>query len=660
MKSAVTRGLLALASILLSVGSLPLAAQPLSGGTLDPNSIRKFVDPLPIPGVMSQATSPDPGFVGDYYEIAVRQFQQQVLSSVDVRGNPLPMTTVWSYGTVSPAGPFHYPAFSIEATVNRPVRVKWINDLKDPVTGHFLPHLLPIDQTLHWANPPQECANGAPRTDCMGIDPAPYAGPVPVVVHLHGAHVDPESDGYPEAWYLPAANDIPPGYATRGSRFGQIGGVPLEDGAAVFQYRNDQRAATLWFHDHALGITRSNVYAGPAGFFLLRGGPGDLPSGGPGQLPGGAYEIPLVIQDRSFNADGSLFFPGTRAFFDGFEGPYIGDFEYSSDVSPIWNPEFFGNTIVANGKTWPYLNVEPRKYRFRILNGSDSRFFILDFGGHGLTFVQIGSDGGFLPAPVPHDQLLIAPAERMDVIVDFSVLKPGQKVVLRNLGPDSPFGGFPVSGERANPATTGRVMEFRVVPLSGPDESTIPPLPAMTALGNATSARRVSLNELESSLVCVDRKNEYVPGVTPPLCGDMGWPFAPLEARLGTVDGTGSPVPLTWDDAITENPALGSTEIWEIYNFTEDAHPIHLHLVEFQVVDRTPFGEEIGGDDTLGPEPGEEGFKDTVIALPGEITRIKAFYDIPGLFVWHCHILSHEDHEMMRPYCVGDVAACQP
>src|SRR4030095_8331820 len=269
------------------------ALSPLTGGTLNPMSIKKFADPLPIPGTMSQVVGHNPNSGYDYYEIAVRQFVQQVLSSVDVNGNPLPMTMVWSYGTVDPLGIFHYPSFSIEATVDRPVMVKWINDLVDSEVN-FLHHLLPVDQTLHWANPPQDCAEGSPRPDCHGSNPMPYTGPVPIIVHVHGAHVDPESDGYPEAWYLPAANNIPAGYAIRGSNFGQIPDAPDEAGAALFQYRNDQRAATLWFHDHALGMTRVNVYAGPAGFYLLRGGSDDAAG-----LPDGRYEIPLAIQDRS-------------------------------------------------------------------------------------------------------------------------------------------------------------------------------------------------------------------------------------------------------------------------------------------------------------------------------------------------------------------------
>ena len=619
-----------------------------------PMLIQKYADPLPIPGIMSKADIIlEEGQEIDYYEIAVRQFDQQVLSSVDIFGNPFPKTTVWSYGTVDPLGDFHYPSFSIEAQVNRPVRIKWVNQLVDN-DGNFLPHLLPIDQTLHWANPSQSCADGTTKTDCNGNDPTPYSGPVPIVVHLHGGHTEPHSDGYPEAWYLPEAANIPTGFATRGSNFGQIPGAPLEEGAAVFQYRNDQRAGTLWFHDHTLGMTRTNVYAGPAGFYLLRGGPDDVPSGVTGGLPAGDYEIPLAIQDRSFNSDGSLFYPDSRSFFDGFPGPYIGDGE--SDIPPSWNPEFFGDTIVVNGKTWPYLNVEPRKYRFRILNGSDSRFFILSFRNPKINFTQIGSEGGFLPRPVVLDQLLIAPAERADVIIDFSQLKPGQKVILHNFGPDEPFGGLPISdSEKSDPSTTGQVMQFRVIPLTGPDRSAIPSLPTITPIDTSeASIRKVSLNELESDLVCVDRNNSYLPGLTPPDCGDKGSPLAPLIATLGTVNEDGEGEPLLWGDTITENPLLGAAEIWEIQNFTADAHPIHIHMIMFQIIDRTDM---LTGD-VFSPESWETGFKDTVIANPGQITRIKALYDIEGLFVWHCHILSHEDNEMMRPYCVGD--GCSP
>lgn len=654
----------ALAAVLAVFVLASVSGGAVPGGTLHPSRVPKFVTPLVIPPEM-----PSDGVVNGaaYYEIAVRQFMQQVLPA------GFPKTTVWSYGSVSHPETFNYPAFTIEATVNTATRVKWVNDLKDPNTGDFFQSIVPVDQTVHFANPSQQaCADDPPGTDCRTLNQAPYDGPVPMVVHVHGAHVDPESDGYPEAWWLPAASNIPAGYATRGPKFAQAAGAPLEDGAAVFQYRNDQPATTLWYHDHTLGMTHTNVYAGPAGFLLLRGGANDLPSGGQGGLPGPApkagdpagtryYEIPLAIQDRSFNNDGSLFYPSSREFFDGFEGPYIGDPDgRASDISPIWNPEFFGNMLLVNGNTWPYLEVEPRKYRFRILNGCDSRFLILKFNVP-LKFHQIGAEQGFLPAPVTLKKLLVAPAERADVIVDFSSFSPGEEILLRNIGPDEPFQGFPIPlAAKADRRTTGKVMLFRVVPLTAPDNSVIPatlPAPAPVDASAAVS-RRISINEEESEQVCVDTEANYLPDFLPPACGGIGAPEGPDHAFLGTVDEMGNGMPMMFDDAITENPAVGATEIWEIHNFTEDAHPIHLHLVGFQVIDRTPMGDVIGGPTSRAPEPWEAGFKDTVVAYPHEVTRIKATFDVAGLYVWHCHIIEHEDNEMMRRYCVGDLSAC--
>jgi bilirubin oxidase len=584
---------------------------------------------------MPQTPATTPVANVDYYEIAVRQFQQQILP------NGLPMTSVWSYGSVDHPGTFNYPAFTIEAQYGKPVRVKWINGLVD-ANGRYLPHLLPVDPSLHWANPPGGQTGRDAHPTPSGT-PGRYTGPVPIVTHLHGGHTHEDSDGYTEAWYLPQATNIHGGFARFGSEYLQFRakaqartGQAWTPGSAVFQYENDQDAATLWYHDHTLGMTRLNVYAGPAGFYLIRGGERDLPDGVlPGPAPGVEadpfgrfYEIPLAIQDRSFNADGSLFYPDSRTFFDGYEGPYFPH----TEVPPIWNPEFFGNTMVVNGRTWPYLEVEPRRYRFRFLNGCNSRFLILKSSDPNLTFWQIGADGGFLPAPVQLSQLLMAPAERADVIVDFTGYAVGTEIVLQNIGPDVPFGGgipdvdFPI----ADPGTTGQVMQFRVVSLTAPDPSTPPDqlvLPAFTPLGPATFTRKVSLNEKTAGLPDFD---------------------GPVEAKLGIVDENGVNIPLDWENPMTENPELNSIETWEIYNFTEDAHPIHIHEVQFEVVDRHPLD-----GDPYGPEPGETGFKDTVIAYPGEITRVKALYDRPGLFVWHCHIVEHEDNEMMRAYFVG-------
>jgi FtsP/CotA-like multicopper oxidase with cupredoxin domain len=627
-------------------------AMPISGGSLDPLSIPKYQTPLIIPPAMPRTgrVKQRGGIPADYYEVAVRQFQQQILPLKDTNGITLNPTTVWSYGSANHPGTFNYPAFTIEAKFNIPVRVKWINDLVDS-SGNFLPHLLPVDPTLHWANPPGGTA-GRDMHPTFTSTPGPYTGPVPMVTHLHGGHNAQESDGYAEAWFLPAANNIPGGFATEGtwhdffrSEFQNKFGVDWETGTATFQYQNDQRAGTFWYHDHTLGMTRLNVYAGPAGFYLLRRGPGDLPPAViPGPAPGvGAdpfgrfYEIPLAIQDRSFNSDGSLFYPDSREFFDDFSGPYVP----TSDVPPIWNPEFFGNTMVVNGRTWPFLEVERRRYRFRFLNGCNSRFLILKIvtdplatrpATAALPFWQIGTEGGFLPAPVMLDQLLMSPSERADVIVDFTNFPVGTQLYLINEGPDEPFGGgtpgtdFPA----ADPQTTGQVLKFAVVPLASKDTSRDPArltLPAFRPLGSASNTRKVSLNEKPSTFPGFD---------------------GPIEAELGTLDGAGNPVPLDWDHAITENPALGSIEIWEIHNFTEDAHPIHIHEVQFQVVNRQPFAGA-----TRQPESWETGFKDSVIAYPGEITRVKALFDLPGLYVWHCHIVEHEDNEMMRPYFIG-------
>jgi FtsP/CotA-like multicopper oxidase with cupredoxin domain len=666
------------------------ALAAIAGGSLDPTAIPKYVRPLVIPPAMPQTTSPDSRGAAraDYYEIAVRQFDQQILPE------PLPPTTVWSYGSVNHPETFNYPAFTIEAQWRKPVRVKWVNDLVD-ADGGYLPHLLPVDQTLHWANP----SGGEGGTDMRGTDPQPYLGPVPIVTHLHGSEgVGDESDGYAEAWYLPAADNIPVGYASGGTWYDffkakseKTFGETWEPGTAVFQYPNSQRAATLWYHDHTLGMTRLNVYAGPAGFYLMRGGPGDLVidgrSGGRASLPGPApalgdpaavkyYEIPLAIQDRSFNDDGSLFYPSTRAFFEGLEPgqlqiPFVPDEACDgepSDVSPIWNPEFFGNTMVVNGRTWPYLEVEPRRYRFRILNGCNSRFLILAMD-NGQAFWQIGADGGFLPEAIKLNQVLLGPAERADVIVDFTGLAVGSEIVLTNNAPDEPFGGGEpgVDFEPADPDSTGAVMKFVVVPSTGPDASTPPGdlrFPVVTPIGSPRVTRKLSLNEQDSATVRVlaDEEGNWLTPVVL-ACDDLeAVPFGPTEARLGILDEDGNPVSKKWADPITEHPLIGRPELWELYNFTADAHPIHIHEIQFQVQDRQSLATDEEGmatsaglvDHPRPPELWEAGFKDTVIAYPGEVTRLKAVFTISGLYVWHCHIVEHEDNEMMRPYFIGN------
>jgi FtsP/CotA-like multicopper oxidase with cupredoxin domain len=633
-----------------------LIADPIQGGSLAPGDVAKFTRPLIKPPAMPLSKGSNKN--KDKYRIAVRQFQQQILPSAH------PQTTVWSYGSADFPQTFNYPAFTVEAQHNKEVQVQWLNELLD-ANGNYLPHLLPVDQTLHWANPPA----GLAGRDRRGSDPSPYTGPVPLVTHVHGAHTAEDSDGYAEAWYLPNAANIPAGYAPTGTFYDYFnlkyahGWAP---GTASFKYMNDQPASTLWYHDHTLGMTRLNVYAGPAGFWLIRGGPNDLDLGflapGVGDDPFGEYtEIPLAIQDRSFNADGSLYYPDNRAFFEGLAAaqlqiPFIPDLACDglpSDVSPIWNPEFFGNMMLVNGRTWPYLEVERRRYRFRILNGCNSRFLILKMS-NGMPFYQIGAEQGFLPQPVQLSQLLMSPAERADVIVDFTNVPVGTEIILQNLGPDEPFGGGTpsVDFDSADTDSTGQVMLFRVKAATSGDTSVLPTaLPAAAPLGASAVTRKTSLNEEESASVRVsDDGNGNI--VLDCATGEV---FGPTEALLGTVAANGAGQPLGWMDLISENPALGSVETWEFHNFTMDAHPIHIHQVKFEVVNR-----EDGSGSVRPPEAWETGYKDTVIAYPGEITRVKALYDLPGFYVWHCHIVEHEDNEMMRPFHVGPVPPDAP
>jgi FtsP/CotA-like multicopper oxidase with cupredoxin domain len=652
---------------------------------LDPASIGKFTTPLLIPPAMPRAAELDSGGSPvDYYEISMRQFDQQMLP------DDLPTTTVWGYGAVAgmaenPLLIHNAPSLTIEARADVPTRVKWINDLKEE-DGGYLSHMLPVDPTLHWANPPGG-EDGRDTRPSFTETPGPYTGPVPMVTHVHGAvAVGDESDGYAEAWYLPDANDIPAGYADRGtwydffaSKAEEKFGTSWGPGYAIFQYPNANRASTLWYHDHALGMTRLNVYAGPAGFYIVRGGDAgdeavmDSRTGSPAVLPGPApkegdefpseeayFEIPIAIQDRAFNTDGSLFYPAARDFFDGVVGPFIPEDE---GFSPIWNPEYFGNTIIANGNTWPFQTVEQRRYRFRFLNGCQSRFLILNFALiPGVRVWQIGNEGGFLSAPVDvtalGNRILMGLAERADVIVDFTEVPPGE-YVLGNVGPDEPFGGgIPVEDfDPADPTTTGQIMQFRVVPTTGVDASTPPEfltLPTVEPLPAPTVTRRLAL--IEEMGMGVDADGEEIEG--------------PEEAALGIVSEDGEAEALEWASPVTETPAVGATEVWEMYNTTGDAHPMHVHETAFEVIDRQALvTDEESGDPTepltpvgpvMPPEPWETGFKDTVIAYPAEVTRIRATFHGPGQFVWHCHIVEHEDNEMMRPFRIGPEQPGQP
>jgi spore coat protein A len=565
-----------------------LAAKDHGDGTglLDPLTQPRFIVPLPNPL--------DPSFVfeptvagGSHYEIGIHQFDQTLGLWDPVAGVPL-HTTVWGYGNASQ--PPTYPGRTFVARRDTPMTVHWSNDLVGG-SGAPLPHLLPIDTTLHWA--------------LMDATPGYPASGVPVVTHLHGGHNRSSSDGLPDAWFTP-------GFAQTGRLFNE-----------TYTYYNDQEAATLWYHDHALGITRLNVYAGLAGFFILRDDNEDALVAAH-HLPTGPYEIPLVIQDRVFDRFGQLLYPAERE-------------EAGEPPDPSVLPEFFGDTILVNGQAWPFLNVEPRQYRFRLLNGSDSRFYTL-FLSSGQPFYQIGTDDGLLDAPVILDRLTIGPGERQDVVIDFSpAALRGAVVILKN-NARAPY----PKGEPADPRTVGQIMAFRVA------------LPLDTSV-HPTTSLAANLRPVSGPLVALP-----APVTTRRLLlfegeDDLGR-ILPL---LGTVDDGG----LDWDDEITENPGLGDTEVWEVYNTTPDAHPIHLHEVAFRLLDRQRFRADQDSHGALTnirhlgqprpPEPNEVGWKDTVQMFPGEVTRITARFDLPGEYVWHCHILSHEDHEMMRPFYIG-------
>lgn len=504
--------------------------------------LRKFVDQLPLMEILEPTRKDEDG---DYYHVEMREFRKKLHTD-------LPPTTLWGYD-----GQFPGPLFDIKQGTS--VNVKWANKLPSK-------HILPVDKSFH------------------DLDTQPE---VRTVTHLHGGETLSASDGYPEAWYTRNFKEVGPYFERE-----------------VYHYSNEQRPLTMWYHDHAMGITRLNVYAGLAGMYIIRGNEEKAL-----QLPEEDYEIPLMILDRSFNRDGSLFYP--RQPDQDPDSPKL--------PNPSIQPFFLGDTNLVNGKIWPYLEVEPRKYRFRILNAANTRTYQL-YLDSGDTFYQIGSDGGLLRKTVQLDQLTLAPAERADIIIDFSKLS-GETILLKNdLGPN------------ADPEDeTGDVMQFKVgTSLSSEDKSRIP----------------VNLSHIPSL------KNDHITTIR--------------NLKLSSVpDKYERPVFLLndkrWMDPVTEKPKLGDTEIWSFLNITDFPHPIHIHLIQFQVLNRQPFDLELYNETKqiiftgppAPPRPNEHGWKDTVSAPSGQFTRvIVKFLPHTGRYVWHCHILEHEEYDMMRPYDV--------
>jgi len=592
---------------------------------LDPKSIPKYINQLVVPPVYEPTVVKcveTEKVESHNYTITVSEFSQQILPP------GFPETTVWGYGgevrnpqTGEIIPDFHFtPGATFEATRGIPVNVQWVNNLTSP-------HPLPVDPTIHWADPNNM---GMPMSPFPPFPPGfPLAqSPVPIVPHLHGGETQSDSDGHPEAWFTA-------GQALKGPTFVK----------SRYHYFNTQEPTTLWYHDHALGITRLNVIMGLAGFYLLRD-PHNRLDHSQSILPNGKFEIPIAIQDRSFSDDGSFAFPS-----EGINPP---------DIHPYWVPEFFGDTIMVNGKVWPNLDVEPRQYRFRVLNGSNARFYKLQFSNQ-MPFVQIGSDGGYLPKAVQLVSLLLAPGERADILVDFSELSPDSKIVWENVA-NAPF----PDGDAPDPDTTGQIMQFTVL-----DRPVVMPSKLPRRLNFIIPLER---NAKKRTLVLFEAEG----------------PNGPLEVLL---DGQPFSAP------ISELPIVGSTEDWELVNLTMDTHPIHLHLVQFRLVSRqallaTKYTNDwiaLNGrppldhptrvlpvkpyllEGPVNPPANEKGWKDTIRANPGEVTTIRVRFapqeapllTIPGLnyypfnptkgpgYVWHCHILDHEDNEMMRPYKVG-------
>jgi spore coat protein A, manganese oxidase len=489
-------------------------------------------------------------------KLGVELYRMRALECTRPFHSELPPTRHWGYEGA-------YPGPTIEAMRGQPIEIHWENQL--PAR-----HLFAIDPHIHGAMPP--------------------APAVRMVPHLHGSRTTSASDGLPENWFVP-------GDSRR------------------YAYPNQQRAATLWYHDHALGITRLNIYAGLSGFYFLRDRD-ELAM----HLPSGGYEIPLLLQDRTLNPAGELL--------------YLPTMEDGSELPPgVWGPEFFGELPVVNGVVSPYLEVEPRPYRFRILNGANSRFFNLYLNlarkatdiPSLVPFVQIGTDGGFLPSPVPLTHLLLGPAERADLIVDFSGLT-GKTVTLSN-NAQSPYPGWATLGVLHAPLN--ELMQFRVtLPFQGTrTEISFPPSSSFPRLDEKAAA--VTRDFILSEQVDAQGRS--------------------LGVRI---NGKG------YDDPVTEIVKLGALEKWRFINTTDDAHPMHLHLVQFQILHRQgfdPIALQKGSVELVGavrpPAANESGRKDTAVVNPKEVlTILVPFEGYTGRYVFHCHMLEHEDNDMMRPY----------
>ena len=656
-------------------------------------------------------------------------------------GTPVP-TPLWGYGDASD-DIYTWPGRTFVVKSGEPLRVTWENKLRyvgqgndplDPlITGKDNSSLFGndpdydftdrsvIDESLHWAY------------SLMGYTDYSIAdNGVPIVPHVHGGHTDYQFDGNPEFFFSSK-------WAVMGPQW-----VGKE-----FMYDNSQPAGTIWYHDHALGITRLNVYAGMAGFYIIRDDYDTGRKNNPLDLPVFPYEVALAIQDRMFKENGELFYPAFPGdpFYEGFIIDEEADLPEDDfpDGGPTALAEFFGDHMLVNGVIWPKMDVEPRNYRLRLLNGCDSRFLAVQFfevpsgetdftnATGPLPFTVIGSDQGLASSPTTgQNTLLIETGSRYDIIFDFKTVEFGNRVIMKNIGGDEPFGGdIPGPQEFGE---TDRIMAFDVNLSFSNSSKDVTPIQDESALSSYLSYREdyagYQLDGVDRTrmVALFEGKDEF--GRLQPLLGTaekatdylgnyINWPNTSVYSSVGlTGPMEGS---IAWHSPTTENPALGSIEEWEAWNVTGDAHPVHLHLVHFEILGReeivwdtntieagdtlldgttateddetrvipnakalspanngtylvtqpTVQHNSVAGDPStygsgfriVNPTSGgvvtkpdeyvENAPKDMVTALPGQVTRIKAKFDKPGRYVWHCHILSHEDHEMMRVLYVG-------
>ena len=691
------------------------ALNGVQGLPLPGSAIPQFIDPLPL---LSIAGGPMqtvlPSALGGQDDITLRMVEAQanVMPSTFVPATGT-YTGTWVFryvadagpGVVGGADPGTYLGPAIVAVRNTPTQIRFINNL----TADHIAWREWTDQTLHWADPLNGEENmcnhtgGEPINDCAEH----YQGPIPAVPHLHGGEVPPVLDGGPDAWFTSDGEYHGHGYYTHPE-------VEAAANEAVYRYPNSMEAAMIWFHDHLLGGTRLNVYAGLAGAYPIIDLGLALPEGlhpaGLQQGVGGSvdFTIPMVLQDRMFDMDGQLYFPNIGI----------------NPEHPFWVPEFVGDTIVVNGKVWPYLNVEPRRYRFLFVNGSNARAYELFLSNpvtkvNGPPLWQIGTDGGYLDAPVMINpnapkpaitKLTLMPGERADVIIDFNGFA-GQTLILRNTG-RTPY----PKGAAPSGTTLGQIIQIRVGPGPVADgsynpASGIPLRPPLVRLANpaagtlaagvtADKTRQLTLNEIMG-----------MGGPLEVLVNNTKWNG---ERGDGTIREDFTPVTVGEStDYYSEVPNEGETEVWEIVNLTADAHPMHTHLTQFQLINRQMFNiskyngayaaafpgklftpaygppldyntgnpRALGGNPditpflqgpAMPPDPNEAGWKDTIRVLPGQVTRIAVRFapmdkavDDPEMYypfdpnadghgyVWHCHIVDHEDNEMMRPYAVN-------